>query len=236
MIGILGVWSTHIYHSMNVGMTAQGRYVLPATFCLLVLLGAGASAMGRSKATRTAASLGVVLIVGWFQYLSYHAEEKSNRIAQPDRRVRARLVAFSGDLPGKLGSPHIHYQAMGTIKESPLGDRVVLETTNGAAIRWPVPVPASSVGGVLIDQHWLGGTLPHSRLRVLSADGAGVPLEEIPCVDPIIGRIRLRFDLRRLTPSLGEQPIWIEYLPSDQEAWLVITSWSLLGPDLLPID
>ncbi len=234
--GFLGVWLAHIYHSMTVGMTAQGRYVLPATFSLLMLLAAGTQAISRWNITRTLASLGVVLIVGWFQYLSYHAEEKSNRIAQPDRRVRARLVAYSGDLPGKLGSPPIHYQPIGTIQESSLGDRQTLETTKGSAIRWPVAVPAASVGGVLLDQHWLGGTLPHGRLRVLSADGAGVPLEEIPCVDPIIGRIRLRFDLRRLTHSLGERLIWIEYQPSDQDARLVIHSWLLLRTDLAPRD
>jgi hypothetical protein len=232
--GFVGVWIAHIYHSMTVGMAAQGRYVLPATFSVLMLLAAGTQAIGRSTVSRTWAGLGVVLIVGWFQYLSYHAEEKSNRILQPDRRVRARLVAFSGDLPGKLGSPPIQYQPIGTIQESPLGDRIVLETTEGSAFRWPVAVPASSVGGILIDQHWIGGTLPHGRLRVISADGAGVPLGEIPCVDPIIGRIRLRFDLRRLTTTLGDRPIWIEYVPSDQKARLVIPAWSLLTPDLSP--
>jgi hypothetical protein len=232
--GTVGVWSAHIYHSMNVGLTSQGRYVLPAVWPVLVLISSAARSIGKTRAQATTYSILLVVALGWMQYLSWHAENRSNRIRQPDRRVRARLISYAGNIPGQAEQPPISFAAVGPIEQEARGDRVILHSNAGSAIRWPVPLDASSVGGLSLDQHWLGGTLPLGRLRVLSANGAEVPLGEIKYADPILGRVRYRFDLRTITEKLGHQLIWIEYRPSEESAQIVIDRWTLLDPSLQP--
>jgi hypothetical protein len=233
-VGTIGVWLAHVYHSRTVGLTPQGRYVLPAMWPILVFLGSAAIKAG-STPGRSRLYCGVlILMIGWMQYLSWHAEDRSNRLRQPDRRVGARLISYAGDLPGRA-EPNIHFLPLGTIATENRGDRLVLHLGPGGGLRWPTPVRARAVGALILDQHYIGGTLPHGRLRVLSASGAEVPLGEIKYTDPTLGRIRYRFDLRSISQTLGNQMIWIEYYPSDEPADVVIDRWSLLGPDFEPL-
>jgi len=229
LFGTVCVWGAHLYHSAVFGMSPQGRYVLAALWPLLVLLASGWMLLGRSGWRSVITTSIVVMLFAFFQFSAVAEELQSNRIHQPDRRVRARLVGYAVDPPGRLPKPLPNLDVVGPAKFESVGDRIVLFTKNGGAIRWPSPINPSNCGGFLIEQQCLKGEVPiDGVLRVLSADGTNRLLAEIPYHDPVIGTSRFRFDLRRITKEHPSESILIEYQPDAQEAMLILRNVAVL--------
>ena len=229
IFGTALVWAAHIYHSATFGLSAQGRYVLATTWPLLVLIAAGWITLGRGGWRSVVTSLIPILLFAFLQVSAVEEELKSNRFTQPDRRVRTRLMGFADDPPGRLAEDLPSLDFVGPARLEQSGNRQILFTKEGGAIRWPKPVVASQVGGILIEQQRLRGGVGHGFLRLRSADGKSTLLAEIPYHDPRVGMMRFRFDLRDFAEEHPDQPILIEFQPDTDEAMIILRKASLLG-------
>lgn len=239
LFGTASVWGAHLYHSAAFGMSPQGRYVLAALWPLLVLLASGWMLLGRGGWRSVTTTFTIVLLFAFFEVSAVAEELQSNRIHQPDRRVRARLVGYAVDPPGHLPKPLPKLDTLGPAKFETVGDRQVLFTKEGGAICWKTPVKASLCGGFLVEQQCLKGEVPiDGVLRVRSADGSDKILAEIPYHDPVVGTSRFRFDLRALAKAHPSESFLLEYQPDAQEVMLILRNVAILGPSFeeLPRD
>lgn len=233
LFGAILVWSTHAWHSIHHGMAAQGRYILPAAVPCLAVLSIGVSLLARRGREWIPAGM-LIAVFAWLQYSSIAAEQQSNRLPQPDRRVRARLLALVSDVPGTRFATELPLAVIGegSLTVNPHAARIHSE--GNACVRW-LPIAADDLGAVEIEQRWLGGLPADGELRLVAADGPAEVLARIPYRDALLGAARYRFDLRRITHGLAGRKVAIEVTPSSQPCLVEWYRVRILESDLRPM-
>lgn len=232
LLGAILVWSSHAWHSASHGMAAQGRYVLPMAVPCLAVLAMGVSLFAKRGREWIPAGL-LVAMFALLQVSAVSAEQQSNRLPQPDRRVRARLLALVSDLPGsRLAPMHlpVEFVGEGTVVKNP--HAASIHSKGNACIRWRFPIAARDLGGVEIEQRWLGGLPADGELRIRAADGQQEVLAIVPYRDALLGAASYRFDLRRISSSFIDRHILIEILPSTEPCRVEWYRFDVLGRDL----
>lgn len=233
--GFLFTWLAHAYHSAEFGMSAQGRYVLPAALPVLAACAVGASLLGSGRGW---GGVAIVAVFAWVEWSAVDVEQFSNRIPQPDRRVRARLMAVQMDLPGiqeyRGGAPELVGE--GGVAHDREGWRI--DAAAGSFVRLGPPVPARRLGGVILVQRWLGGSDRDGMLRLRSLESPREILARIPYRDARTGLCSYRFDLRRVGRLLGDRMVQVEIVLADGDAaaewrraeWLAVDLETPVGP------
>jgi hypothetical protein len=229
--GFLFTWLAHAYHSANFGMSAQGRYILPAALPVVAACAVGASLLGTGWRRGWFAFV-LVAVFAWVEWSAVDVEQFSNRIPQPDRRVRARLHSLQMDLPGiqkyRGGAPEL--VGDGGVARGEEGWRI--DAAAGAFVRLGPPAPASSLGGVLIEQRWLAGSDRDGMLRLRSLESPGEILARIPYRDARTGLCSYRFDLRKVRRLLGDRMVQVEIVLAEGDAAVEWRGAEWLGVDL----
>ena len=135
----------HLFHSARFGFTPQGRYVLAATWPVLVVIAAGWMRMGGSGWRTVLTSLIPILLLFDSQDSAMTLEKNSNRFMQKDRRARVLLMGLADDPPGRLTEKLPPLEFVGPARWEQLGDRPVLFTKNGEQFVGPSRFGRTSV-------------------------------------------------------------------------------------------
>ena len=167
MLGGLASLAGHLYHAAQFGLTAQGRYLMPAIWAVMTTLATGYALLSHSRRTRHWGTTCLVALLAWLQLASLEVEKKSNRLPQPDRRVKAWLLSYAGPLPGKKGYCCLNLDPLGDARLS-VTDGVYQVTcaSRSDGVTHPAVVPADRLGWVLIEQQLQSGPGDGGRLGI----------------------------------------------------------------------
>lgn len=235
LMGTFLVAASHVAHSASFGLAPQGRYLMPAIWPIVTTLALGFIPVGTQgqrksgfldplarrtpRVLRAAVAPGfVVLLLAWCCWSSADKTRKSLRVRQPDRRVRADVVAYRTPWPSRHGFCSATLRATGTARVDSSGAITCVHTVTGGGVLRPIPKLTDPASYLEVYLHRDRGELNGGRLVICDVVEPTSELATFAYSYPEGGVVRLRFDLRDIGAQLQKGTLVAVLLPGDDAA------------------
>lgn len=201
IVAAMAVFSGHVFHSFVFGLQSQGRYLMPATGALTILMILGWSNVRWRLPPSATVVLGL-LVMAKLSDDAGRIENASSRVTQLDRRCKIIMLTKNATLPNAPRGEVEPSALVGPPLFSSYQDGFVRIAT---AIDAPrelrfAPCTANELGYLLLEFEASNPLEQEGFLTLILPDGSQTPPITFGLEYP--GFARMTFDVRRLTETI----------------------------------